>query len=211
MTTTVAVLIADARGTLIDAAAVTFSDTTLVSYLNEAVEATCFAKPDAYTVQASFSLTPGILQELPEGAVALLDIISTGSGAMVTQVDKALLEAADPRWPSQDAVQTIEHYTADPRNPRRWLNYPPAAAGATVIALYGATPARVAISGSVPLPDAYVPCLIDFVLARAYAMNSKKQDMTKSAYHRQQWGAALGLKSQAQITNSPRIAAGTPT
>jgi hypothetical protein len=211
MTVTVSSIIGSARGTLIDASAVTFSDTVLVGYLNEGISATCFVKPEAYPVESSLALATGIRQTLPAGSTGLLDVVANGSGTMVTQVDKALLEAADPNWPSGNAVAAIDHYCVDPRLPLQWLCYPPAANGATAVVRYGAVPASVTISDNLPLPDAYRPCLISYVLARAYAMNSKKQDTTKEAYHMQQWGSALGLKTQSQVTNTPRIAAGTPT
>jgi hypothetical protein len=211
MTTTVASILSTVRGTLIDASAVTWSDADLEAYLNQGISATCFVKPEAYPVETSLTLTPGIRQTLPTGATGLLDVVSTGTGRMVTQVDKAMLEAADPLWPSQPSVTEIEHYCADPRLPLQWLNYPPAGPGATAVVRYGAVPADVTSSGNIPLPDAYEACLIDYVLSRAYSVNSKKQDTTKEAYHKQQWGAALGLKTQAQVSNTPRIAAGTPT
>jgi hypothetical protein len=211
MTLAAATIVASVRGTLIDASAVTFSDAVLVQYLNEGIAATCFVKPEAYPLEQSLALTAGIRQTLPAGATGLLDVIATGAGTAVTQVDKALLEAADPNWPSANPVQAIDHYTADPRLPLQWLCYPPAAVGATAVVRYGAVPPAIMISGNVPLPDAYEACLIDYTLSRAYAMNSKKQDTTKEAYHKQQWGSALGLKTQSQVTNTPRIAAGTPT
>lgn len=211
MTTSAAEIVSSVRGTLIDASAVTFSDAVLVQYLNEGTSATCFVKPEAYPVEASLALTAGIRQALPAGATGLLDVIATGSGTSVTQVDKALLEAADPNWPSATPVVAIDHYTADPRLPLQWLCYPPAAIGATAVVRYGAVPPEITISDNIALPDAYKACLIDYVLSRAYAMNSKKQDTTKEAYHKQQWGAALGLKTQSQVSNTPRIAAGTPT
>lgn len=211
MTTSTASIVSSVRGTLIDASAVTFSDAVLVQYVNEAISATCFVKPEAYPVESSLALTPGIRQTLPDGATGLLDVVYTGAGTAVTQVDKALLEAADPNWPSITPVASIDHYTTDPRLPLQWLCYPPAAAGATAVVRYGAVPATATLGGNIPLPDSYKTCLIDYTLSRAYAMNSKKQDTTKEAYHKQQWGAALGLKTQSQVSNTPRIAAGTPT
>jgi hypothetical protein len=211
MTVAATDIVSSARGTLIDASAVTFSDAVLVQYLNEGISETCFVKPEAYPVETVLTLTPGIRQTLPAGATGLLDVVATGAGTAVTQVDKAMLEAADPNWPSTNAVAAIDHYTTDPRLPLQWLCYPPAAVGATAVVRYGAVPPKITISDNIALPDAYKACLIDYVLSRAYAMNSKKQDTTKEAYHKQQWGSALGLKTQSQVTNTPRISAGTPT
>lgn len=190
-----------------------WSDIELIGYLNEAIQATCFVKPEAYTVVASLTLTAGIVQTIPAGGHALLDVLyNTTSGNAVTQVDKALLEAADPNWKGLAGVLNVEHYTADPRSPLCFYVYPPATALAAVTILYGAVPAALtALGNTIALADAYMPALQDYVQSRAFTKPSSRQDMTKSTSHKQQWGAALGLKSQAQVLLSPKIADGTPT
>lgn len=190
-----------------------WSDVELIGYLNEAIQATCFAKPDAYTLVASVTLAAGIVQTIPAGGHTLLDVLyNTTSGNAVTQVDKALLEAADPLWKAQTPVLNVEHYTADPHSPLRFYVYPPATALAAVTLVYGAVPAALTgLNNAIALPDAYMPALQDYVQSRAFTKPSSRQDLPKSTSHKQQWGAALGLKSQAQVMISPKIADGTPT
>src|ERR1700741_4588893 len=92
------------------------------------------------------------------------------------------------------------------RNNASGLTITPAAKTASVWAVYAITPAALAADvDPFPLPDAYQAPMIDYVLARAYGKNSKKQDLTKETYHMQAWGKALGMKSAAQVTLSPHV------
>lgn len=213
MALTIQNLIDSARGTLIDAAKVTWSDEDLVTYANEGIQATCNVKPDAYSVQVSVSLAGGVIQQLPAGATGLLDLMYASTGGSIPQVDKAMLEAADPQWAAhaQVGASGIEHYMVDPRDPLRYLIYPPVVAGTAVTMIHTAVPATVVAGSSLPLVDSYGPPIIDYILHRAYAKNTKRQDLTKASFCKQQWGAAVGLKAKAQIALTPHINEGTPT
>lgn len=196
-----------ARKLLLDAAAVTWSAAELRDYYNEGVRATCLVKPDAYTTQAALTLVTGIEQQLPSDATGLVNIIrNTASKTAVTQVDTELLVESNRFYPAGATSVDVEHFTFDPRQPRRFLVYPPAANTSSVMAVYGVTPdAATGDTDAFPLPEAYQQPLVDYVLARAYSKNSKKQDLTKESYHMQAWGKALGMKAAAQVTLSPRV------
>jgi hypothetical protein len=178
-----------------------------LGYLNEALRATAFVKPDMYTVQTDFTPAAGVLQTLPSDGVALLDITQnlTGRKRSITQVDEGLLEEASRFWPAATQQAEVEHFTADPRNPRRFRVFPPADGTGSVQILYGAVPPQLVYDAEdIPVADSFQTALTNFVLSRAYAKNSKKQDLAKSSFYMQQWGALLGLKSQAQVAVAPR-------
>ncbi|MBP7597684.1 MAG: hypothetical protein KA738_02810, partial [Pseudoxanthomonas sp.] len=59
--------------TLLDTARRTWSRAELLGYLNEALRATAFVKPDMYPVRDFVTLAAGIAQELPADGVALID------------------------------------------------------------------------------------------------------------------------------------------
>lgn len=58
----------------------------------------------------------------------------------------------------------------------------------------------------IPVPASYQAPLLDFVLARAYSKNSKRQDLTKAANFAQSWARYVGATSQAQLALSPKVA-----
>jgi len=206
MTIAASTIVDEAATLLLDTAHRTWPLAELLGYLNEALRATAFVKPDMYTVEEAFTPTVGVLQNLPSDGVAFMDITQNliGRKRNVTQADEGLLEEANRFWPAATPQAEVEHFTADPRNPRRFRVFPPADGTGSVQILYGAVPPTIVYdTEDIPVPDSFQTALLDFVLSRAYAKNSKKQDMAKSSFYRQAWAAALGLKSQAQIAIAP--------
>jgi hypothetical protein len=197
-----------ASTTLLDTAHRTWTSDELLGYLNEALRATALVKADFYVVETPLALVAGVKQVLPGDAVALVDVPRNSSGGeIITQVDKTLLDESNRFWPSGTAEATVEHYTEDPRNPRRFVVFPPNDGTGIVDVIYGAVPPQVMYAAEeMTVPDAYQSALTNFVLSKAYAKNSKRQDLSKSAASMQAWGQALGMKSQTQIAIAPRVA-----
>lgn len=206
---------AGVRVTLIDSAKVTWSDAELLGYLNEALRATAFVKPDMYTIREEIGLEAGTKQVLPAGGISLMDIYrnttsSGGTGRVVTQVDEGLLEEANRFWPAATQQQQVEHFTADPRDPRRFTVFPPNDGTGVVELLYGAVPPELTDidTDALPVPDSYENVLKSFVLASAYAKNSTKQDLGKWQAYMGSWSQGLGMKTNAQFIMSPKVAPG---
>lgn len=192
---------------LLDTAHRTWPADELLGHLNEALSATAVVKHDFYTVQDFVTLAAGVLQTIPEDGVALLDITRNASGRVITQVDKSLLEEANRFWPAATQETVIEHFTVDPRNPLRFQVFPPSDGTSSVEMLYGATPPQVMYAAEeIPVPASYQAPLLDFVLARAYSKNSKRQDLTKATSLAQSWARYVGATSQAQLALSPKVA-----
>ena len=205
-----------AVGPLLDSVSVTLLDTArrswpldsdLVPWLNEALAATAALKPDMYTVQEFVTLAAGISQVVPAAGVALLDIIQNASGEIVTQVDNGLLDEANRFWPAATRETRVQHYSADPRDPRRFNVTPPNDGAGSVQILYGAVPDPVTGSSGEDLPISpnFAPILSVYVLGKAYAKNSKKQDLAKSSAYMNQWGSMVGLKSKGQVAVAPKV------
>jgi hypothetical protein len=194
--------------TLLDRLHRTWTEPELIGYLNEALRATAFVKPDMYVVQDAFAPTAGVLQVLPTDSVALLDITRNlgGRNRVVTQVDEGLLEEANRFWPAATQQAEVEHFTADPRNSLRFRVFPPNDGTGSIEMLRGAYPPAIHYAAEdLPVPGSYQSAFTNFVLSRAYAKNSKRQDLSKASYYMQQWAALLGLKSQSQTAVAPHV------
>lgn len=206
MTIQASVILDSAATTLLDEAGITYPDADMLGYLNEALRATAFVKPDMYTKQEFVTLAAGVLQSLPDAGIALLDIQQNANGRMVSQVDLQLLDESSRFWPRGTQQAEVEHFTADPRSPRRFKVYPPNDGTGSVEILYGLThPELTDPSDPLLIPETYQNALINFVISKAYGKTSKKQDLVKEAAAMQAWRQALGLKSQAQIAVAPKV------
>jgi hypothetical protein len=208
VTLSAATILDSAATTLLDTSGRTWSADEKLGYLNEALRATAFVKPDMYVVQTPFTLAAGEQQVLPTDGVALIDIPRNTGGRVITQVDKGLLDEANRFWPAATQEVVVEHFTEDPRNPRRFVVYPPNDGTGVVDLIYGAVPPQVMYAAEeIDIPASYEAPMIQYVLSRCWAKNSKRQDLAKSADCKQQWGTLLGVKSQGQVAVAPKVAA----
>lgn len=196
--------------TLVDTDHVTWSVAELLGYLNEALRATALVKPDLVTKQEALTLAAGVLQNLPADGISLIDITRNVAGTqrVVTQVDLQMLAEVQRFWPAATQEVAVEHFTVNPTAPRQFNVYPPNDGTGQVIALYGVVPtALTAVSETIPVLDIYQQPLLQYVLSRAYAKNTKRQDLVKAADAMQNWARAIGAKSQAQNAIAPKVAA----
>ena len=211
MTVAVDDILDDVSRTLLDTARRTWSRVALVGYLNEALRASSAVKPDIYTLRANVPLDEGTLQELPAGGVALIDIPrnslqSGGEGRVVTQVDAEMLAEANRFWPRATTQSQVEHYTADPRDPRRFQVFPPNDGNGLVEMLYATVPSVTGSSGEAfPLADFYQPAITAYMEAKAHAKNTRRQDLVKAGAALQRWGTLMGLNAKALAAIAPKV------
>ncbi len=209
MTINAATIIDSAAGTLLDRAHRTWSASDLLAYLNEALRATAGVQPPGfYVVQTEFTPAIGEEQHLPADGVSLIDVPRNTGGRIVTQVDKGLLDESNRFWPAATKTAVVEHYTSDPRNPLRFVVFPPNSGAGLLDLIYNAVPPQVMYATEdIDVPANYESPLIQFILARCYAKNTKRQDLTKSAAAMQQWGTMLGVSANARTASTPKVVA----
>lgn len=207
MTILASTIVNSVSGTLLDTANRTWTADELLGYLNEALSTTAGSKPDMFVVQGFLTPDAGPLQTLPEDAIELIDVTRNFSGRVITQVDKGLLDEAERFWPVATLVPQVEHYTFDPRNPRRYKVFPPNDGFGLIEVVYSAVPVFATIDDELDIPASFQTPLTNFVLAKAYMKNSKRQDLAKSQGFMQQWGQELGLSASAMNAVMPKVSA----
>lgn len=174
--------------------------------LNKAIATICNIKGDAYPVQGPIPLVAGTTQTIPEGQLALIDIQRNTAGKVVTLVDRELIDEENRFWPADAQQAIIDHYATDPRNPRTFFVTPPSDGTGSVDCTYGGIPdTLVNLTDPFPLLDVYHPAAICFMLAQAYAQNTKRQDLTKRQSFTQEAYNLLGTRQQNQLAVAPRV------
>lgn len=198
----------EAAVTLLDVAGRTWTPSDLLGYLNEAMRVTAGAKPDFYVIEAPVTLAVGVIQMLPADGITLVDVPRNTGGRIVTQVDKTLLDESNRFWPAATKQAQVEHFTTDPRNPLRYTVFPPNNGAGVVDLVYSAVPPQIMYAAEeLPVLDSYQSALFNFVLAKAYQKNSKRQDLSKSSGYMAQWGQLIGLKASGQAASASKVAA----
>ena len=202
-------IIDDVRQILIDDDSVEWSDADLLRILSDAGRLTVTFKPDAYPVRDYILMIAGTNQALPADGVAILDLSQNEvSKRSATLVDKELLDHENRFWQAATGELDVQHWCADPRDPRRFDITPPNNGSGSVLALYGATPAQLtARTDALVFTDPYKYPLTCFCLHRCYAEQSRKGDNVKSQQWLQNGLQALGVKSAAQVQVAPKVSA----
>jgi hypothetical protein len=203
--------------TLQDTTSVRWPVSELVRYLNDAQREVILYRPDAAVTNASVPLVTGSRQNLPVGGTKLVEVVrnSAGTKRAVRMVNREILDAQLPGWHAQTGVTEILHYMYDPREPRVFYVYPPAAAtGAAVDLIYAAMPADIAepsegalytaVTGSLGLPDIYGNAVQDYVLYRAYTKDSEYAgNAARAQAHYGAFANALGVEVKATVAVAP--------
>jgi len=200
------VIVTRARRTLLDPApGVVWTDADMLDYLSAAQTAVCQIKADAYPLRATVPLAAGVSQALPSDALSLLDIYFNGNGATVNEVGRSLLNnVAD--WPAATQTSIVTDWMSDQRDPRRFFVNPPNDGTGSVFLLYGAIPPRIASTATnISLPDTYETALWSYVVALAYAENTTRQDLAKSAQWMTMFNQLVVGRAQTQKISAPDL------
>ena len=203
--------------TLQDNTSIRWPVSELVRYLNDAQREVILYRPDAAVTNASVPLVTGSRQNLPVGGTKLVEVVrnSAGTKRAVRMVNREILDAQLPGWHAQTGVTEILHYMYDPREPRVFYVYPPAAAmGAAVDLSYAAMPADIAepsegalytsVTGNLGVPDIYGNAVQDYVLYRAYTKDSEYAgNAARAQAHYGAFANALGVEVKATVAVAP--------
>jgi hypothetical protein len=204
----VSTLIARVAKTLLDDSMVGWSEDELYDYFNAAQSAVVNAKPDAHTTLDSIPLAAGVLQQMPGDCVSILAIYHNTTGEIVNQVGRDLLNQSNKRWPQRTQEAVVEEYVVEQNDPTRFLVNPPNDGTGSLEILYGSEPPAVAPgspSDVMALPDTYQNAVWAYVLALAYAKNSKRQDLGKSGQYLGMFREFVGMRAVAQSAQSPKL------
>ena len=203
--------------TLQDNTSIRWPVSELVRYLNDAQREVILYRPDAAVTNASVPLVTGSRQNLPVGGTKLVEVVrnSAGTKRAVRMVNREILDAQLPGWHAQAGVTEILHYMYDPREPRVFYVYPPAAAtGAAVDLSYASMPADIAepaegalytaVTGNLGIPDIYGNAVQDYVLYRAYTKDSEYAgNAARAQAHYGAFANALGVEVKATVAMAP--------
>ena len=202
--------------TLQDNTSIRWPVNELVRYLNDGQREITLYRPDSMVTSSSLPLTSGSKQALPINGTKLIDVVrnSGGSKRALRLTNREILDAQLPGWHNQAGVVEVLHFMFDPREPRTFYVYPPAAAGASVDLIYAALPTDIteptdgalytSVTGNVSVPDIYGNVLQDYMLYRAYSKDSEYAgNGARAQVHYQQFTNALGMEIKATVAVAP--------
>mgnify|MGYP000741763861 CR=1 FL=1 len=194
-----------------DPTGIRWSATEIIGHLSAAATEIVIARPDSNAVHSTFAPAVGALQELPASAVAFIDIAGNAGGKKqnITRVDKAVLDAIQPKWQSAQPVAEIQHFCIDPNIPRTFYLYPPASSAARIDLITADAPTAIpqpagdgkawtTASGSFPLRSEFTEAAIQFALFKCWSKDAEfGGNASLAASHFSLFQQALGIQRVA--------------
>lgn len=207
--------------TLQDNTSVRWPVNELVRYLNDGQREIVLYRPDAMVTNAAVALAAGSKQSLPANGAKLIEVVRNTSGTKrsVRLVNREILDSQSPNWHNLTGATEILHFMYDPRDPKVFYVYPPAAAsGASLDVVYAALPTDVtepadgalytAVTGNISVPDIYGNVIQDYILYRAYSKDSEYAgNASRAQAHYGAFANALGIEMKATVNFQPNTAA----
>lgn len=158
----------------------------LAGYFNDGQRDIVMHRPDAMNTRISHTLVAGPRQTLPAGGEKLISVNhnTAGTKGAITKINRNILDDQSRTWRNLTGATEILHFMYDPREPRVFEVYPPAAAtGAAVDLEYAALPTDIPIpaegtlytaaTGSMTISDLFANALVNYVLYRCYRKDTE--------------------------------------
>jgi len=199
-----------------DVSNVRFPLLELQKFFNDAQREICLQRPDANSVNETFSCANGSKQELTSDDLRLIEVIRNVNGRAVTQISRKILDDSLPDWHSSTAgANKIEHFVYEPADPKLFYVYPQAEAGVhSLEVVVSKVPADSAVSTeggfssdttTIGVDDLYANAILDYILYRAYQKDSEYAgNPERSALHFQSFSNSLGMKARTDTAIDPR-------
>lgn len=186
-----------------------YPDAELFGCLNDAVRMVCVDKPEATSKTVSHPLVAGTLQTLPADAIVFLEAVCNMAGAaarrVVRPIPRHLLDRENPDWHSAPSAAQVSRYVFSENAPRSFYVYPPNTGAGSLRIVYSALPTPVdALTDALPLPDIYVPLLLNLVCYRAHLKNQQDPDsVARAREYLEQYNMLVGKKTVSDAANDP--------
>lgn len=182
-----------------------------LDWLNESQRAVVLMRPDAGSTVQSLQLAAGTRQALPAGSTMLLDVTrnmgvdGATPGLTIRFGERGVEDMVSRSWHTgATAVVVKDVLYDDKKNPLVfWVNPPiPAAPAVWIETILALTPASVTdpVAGAITIADQYASPMQEWMLFRAYGMNTQSQTMmARSASHFKAFFDLLGVRMKSQV------------
>jgi hypothetical protein len=217
-------VISKAQTLLKDATGVRWPSLELQGWLNDAYRETVIFRPDSNAQTGTYACVAGPRQQITStfaAATQLMDVVrnvaSASDKSPVKLITRQTLDDMDRSWYGNTGAVTIERYAFDPRLPREFLVYPPAAVGAQLEVVYSSVPAAHTLTETqlnnsataevIRIDDSFGNVLIDYVMYRAYSKDAEvAANSARAVAHYQAFQNGLGIKGQSEAASRPGVA-----
>ena len=201
------------RPRLNDPDGITWSNSFLMPFLNDALRVICVFKPDAYVKTVAVDKAAGSKQVLPADAQTLTDVIRNQDGATpgrsISKIPRRVLDVQRPGWHNEPQQAESKAYVFDPKDPKSFYLHPPSNGTGQALITYPTIPTAILIGGTIPVDDTYIPAINHYVCSCAYLIDSGyAADDARAAAQDNRFFALLSGKEAGERASEPKAKVG---
>lgn len=204
-------IITEVSTQLNDVGKVTWTEPSLIEYINSAQEMIVLIRPDAFSQITTMQMVAGTKQALPVTALRLLDIKrnmgSDGNtpGRAVIAVDESSLDLFAFNWHTSNNAAEIKNFTYDEKTPNTFYVDPPSNGNGHIEISVSRVPTKIiAPANSLVLKDIYRNPVVQWCMFRAYSIEvDSRSSRDRALKHEKTFYQMMGEKFQRDIVFSP--------
>jgi hypothetical protein len=185
-------IIGSARDGLLDAGVVTWTDPTILRWLNDVIGAAVILKRDIAPAIVAVPLATGTIQTLQSPNVQFMAAYyNTTSGLSVTPGGLVLMSRRFPSWRAAAPTVDVTDVMPDERDPLVFHVNPPNNGSGNLTCMCGTLPVLASTSSPIVIPDHYRAALVEGLMSKAYFANTRRNDIAKGQAHWQMFEALI--------------------
>jgi hypothetical protein len=181
------------------------SDTDLLGFVNLTLKRMSVLRPDLFAELGDITTVPNtVVQELPVGAIRLLDIFFVKGGDAISEIDRESLSRSNPSWASETPGAPL-NYMRHVKNGERYFLYPAPEAGVVLVGEYANTPPDYAINDTITQPPAgYMPIIVDGVVFLAESLDAEHVTSGRAKLFMDAFTQSLGASLQSRTVTDTK-------
>lgn len=173
-----------------------YDDTHIVGVVNQSLKRIALLRPDLFSYVTTMSCAAGTIQVAPADSIRLIDILLSGSGGNVNEVNRETLDLMYSTWQT-GTTGAAQDWMRHVRSPNRFFVYPPSAAGQQLTIEYAQCPPPYAITDTVLLlGDAYFPAVVDCAVWLLESVDNEHVNSGRAKMMFEAFNQLLGTTSQ---------------
>lgn len=192
-------IIAEARDLIQDSMSpYRYSDPVMLRWVNTTFDRAAVLRPDLFGTVGDIPLVAGeVLQSCPVGAIRFMEAFYVRDGNALVETSRVELSRFMPGWMSAAPGQPV-NFMRYPRNPTKFFIYPPPSGDLILVAEWAVSPPPMALTDVAPLPDAYMPIIVDGVVSAAEIVDNEHVENGRAKFFSDRFEQTLvaGLKTR---------------
>lgn len=184
-----------------------YSDADMLGYVNQSLKRMAVLRPDLFAEMGTFTTTPNtVMQELPAGAIRLLDIFYVDGGDAITEIDRESMSRSYPGWVTEAAAQPV-NFMRHVKNGQRYFLYPRPVEGVVLVGEYAKSPPDYGMDEDISQPpDAFAPVLVDGVVYLAESVDAEHVNSGRAKLFLESFTQSLTVSLQARTVTDTKAA-----